>query len=168
MFELDLMRTGSLTGSPTSWGDRMNGSFKKILVVEDSPFLGQMYDLLFMESVHKGMEVIHARDGVEALAKLEEAPDCDLILLDLIMPRMDGITFMEHLRERENKRPVIVVSSNTSREDKEKALALGARGYLVKPITPAALFGLIESLSAPEPESDGVPRKAQSQHDTAS
>jgi two-component system chemotaxis response regulator CheY len=134
--------------------------FKKILVVEDSPFLGQMYDLLFMESVHKGLEVIHARDGIEALSKLDGAPECDLILLDLVMPRMDGITFMQHLKKRLNRRPIIVVSSNNSQEEKERAMALGASGYLVKPIAPAALFSLIEKLPLPAARSEDRGRTA--------
>ena len=125
--------------------------FKKVLVVEDSPFLGQMYDLLFMEAIHKGLQVIHARDGIEALSRLKEHPDCDLIVLDLIMPRMDGLSFMERLKAANNRRPIIVVSSNNSPDEMERAKGLGAAGYLVKPITPAALFGVINGLLSSPP-----------------
>ncbi len=127
-------------------GYDMLSRFKKVLVVEDSPFLGQMYDLLFMEAVHKGLQVIHARDGIEGLSRLKEHPDCDLILLDLIMPRMDGLSFMEQLKGMNNRRPIVVVSSNNSPEEMARARDLGAGGYLVKPITPAALHGVINRL----------------------
>ncbi len=136
----------------------MLSQFRKVLVVEDSPFLGQMYDLLFMEAIHRGLQVIHARDGMEALSRLEEHPDCDLILLDLIMPRMDGLSFMERLKASNNHRPIIVVSSNNSPGEMEKARRLGASGYLVKPITPAALFGVIKSLPSRPPSERFIDR----------
>ena len=102
---------------------------KKILIVEDERPLAHALELKF---THEGYDVTIATDGEEGL-KLAKASKYSMILLDLIMPQMDGFTFMEQLKK---KSPVIVLSNLGQDEDKERAAKLGAVDYFVKSNTP--------------------------------
>jgi DNA-binding response OmpR family regulator len=102
---------------------------KKVLVVEDERPLAHALELKFS---HEGYDVIIATDGAEAL-KLANETKFSVILLDLIMPNMDGFTFMEQLKK---KSPIIILSNLGQDEDKERAKELGAIGYFVKSNTP--------------------------------
>src|SRR4029078_8175517 len=86
---------------------------------------------------HKGAQVEVARNGVEALRKLEEDPDgIDLVLMDIMMPEMDGLTATREIRKnpRWQKLPIIAVTAKAMKEDQERSLAAGANDYLAKPI----------------------------------
>ena len=102
---------------------------KKILVVDD--------DKTFTELVHDGVdkemyEVSTAADGVEALAEVEKSVP-DLILLDIMMPRMNGVEFLEKLKEKhDSKIPVIITSNDSSLETISRGTELGVRGYIIK------------------------------------
>jgi DNA-binding response OmpR family regulator len=103
---------------------------KKILVVDDEPVLS---DLLSSKLKEIGFAAIAAHDGDEGLKKaLSERPD--LILLDIIMPKMDGITMLKKLRQDAWGKtvPVIVLSNLNTAEAVERSLASGAYDYLVK------------------------------------
>jgi len=103
---------------------------KKILIVDDEAVL---LNLLSSKLHQHGFNVVEARDGEEGLQKaLEEHPD--LILLDIIMPKMDGITVLKKLRQHDWGKavPVIVLSNLNTAESVEKSLANGAYDYLVK------------------------------------
>ena len=102
---------------------------KKVLIVEDERPLSHALELKF---THEGYEVVIATDGAEAL-KIANTTKFAVILLDLIMPNMDGFTFMEQLK---NKSPIIVLSNLGQDEDKARAKELGAIGYFVKSNTP--------------------------------
>lgn len=102
---------------------------KKILIVEDERPLAHALELKF---THEGYDVTIATDGEEGL-KVANASKFDMILLDLIMPQMDGFTFMEQLKK---KSPVIVLSNLGQDEDRERAESLGAIDYFVKSNTP--------------------------------
>lgn len=102
---------------------------KKILIVEDERPLSHALELKF---THEGYEVVIATNGVEGLQHAK-ATNFSMILLDLIMPQMDGFTFMEQLKK---KTPVIVLSNLGQEEDKERALKMGAVAYFVKSNTP--------------------------------
>ncbi len=99
---------------------------KKILLVEDDTFLVDLYVTKLEES---GFKVDAARDGQEAL-ELIEKEDFDLIVLDLLMPNMDGWEFMEKIKGKKAK--IIVVSNYDQETEKQKALSRGALNYLVK------------------------------------
>ena len=110
---------------------------QRILVVEDdlSILTGLSMSLKF-----EGFEVLQAQDGKAGLQKaLDEAPD--LIVLDIMMPQLNGYEVMEELRKRNSKTPVIVLSARGMERDKVMGLDLGADDYLVKP------FGLQELLA---------------------
>lgn len=102
---------------------------KKVLIVEDERPLAHALELKFS---HEGYETVIATDGAEAL-KIANATKFSAILLDLIMPNLDGFTFMEQLKK---KSPIIVLSNLGQDEDKERAKELGAIGYFVKSNTP--------------------------------
>ena len=100
----------------------------KILLVEDDSFLIQMYSAkLELE----GFKVISASDGEKALRVVsKEKPD--LILLDLLLPKLNGLDFLKKLREDKLEIPVMVLSNLSKKEDIERCLALGVKAYLIK------------------------------------
>lgn len=109
----------------------MEAAAKTVLVVEDKASLTQMLQFLFLS---KGLDVQIAFDGLEAMEKISELRP-DLVLLDIMMPRMDGFEVLEKLKaspDTENI-PVIMLTARKSREDMEKAKALGAVEYITKP-----------------------------------
>ena len=116
---------------------------RRILVVDDD-----MRNIFAITSAleHKGAEVEVARNGVEALQKLEQNPEgIDLVLMDVMMPEMDGLAATRAIRKdpRWQKLPVIAVTAKAMKEDQEKCLAAGANDYLAKPIELERLFSLI-------------------------
>ncbi|PIR73151.1 MAG: response regulator [Candidatus Nealsonbacteria bacterium CG10_big_fil_rev_8_21_14_0_10_36_23] len=103
---------------------------KKILIIEDEEI---MIDLLQKKLTVEGYEISVARDGKEGLEKMKEVKP-DLILLDIIMPKMGGFEVMEEMqKDRELKKiPVIVVSNSGQPVEIDKAQALGAKDWLIK------------------------------------
>jgi DNA-binding response OmpR family regulator len=101
---------------------------KKILLVEDDTFLVDLYVTKLEES---GFKVEAARDGQEAL-DIVEKKKFDLIILDLLMPNMNGWDFLKNMREKGSETKVIIVSNYDQEIEKQKALQAGALAYLVK------------------------------------
>lgn len=109
----------------------------RILVVEDDPSIVQGLTLnLTME----GYEVVVAQDGVEAVEKFS-GDRFDLVILDLMLPRMNGLEVIEAIRRRDADLPVLFLSARDAQADKVKALELGGDDYITKP------FGLPELLA---------------------
>ncbi len=102
----------------------------KVLVVDDSDLMHRMYDVML-----RGVPLVHARDGQEAIDRLGEHPDVDLLLLDINMPRMNGFELLAELAQRSllPGLPVIVVTTEGRDQDAERGLSLGAAAYLKKP-----------------------------------
>jgi len=103
---------------------------KNILIIEDDRFLR---DLIVHKVTKEGFNVSVAVDGEEGIKKIkEEKPD--LVLLDLILPSMDGFEVLSKIREDAslNSLPVIILSNLGQREDVEKGMKLGAVDYLIK------------------------------------
>jgi len=102
---------------------------KKILIVEDEVAL---LEILKEKLVNNSFEVVVAKNGEEGLEKAAQK-DVDLILLDIVMPRMDGLTMLKHLRQiRRVNTPVIVLTNLGSQDDAKAALAVGANDFLIK------------------------------------
>lgn len=102
----------------------------KILIVEDEEIL---LTALSEELKQEGFEVVGAKDGIEGVEKISsEKPD--LVLLDLVMPRLDGIGALKQMKENEQTRDIpVVILTNLSDYDKvSDALSMGAMDYLVK------------------------------------
>lgn len=113
----------------------------KILIAEDEAFMRRM---LAMKLKKAGYETIEAVDGEEALTKLKDG--CDLVLLDIAMPEMDGFEVMEAMQKdgKMKKILVIVLSNLGQEEDIKKGKALGAKDYVVK--TDISLSEVVEKV----------------------
>lgn len=102
----------------------------RILIVEDDPVLQKMYTEKF---TFEGFSVLNAKDGAEAL-EVATNNDTDIILLDIMLPRMSGTDFLERYRQtpRGKNTPVLVLTNLAEDEEKEKLRKLGIKDYLVK------------------------------------
>jgi DNA-binding response OmpR family regulator len=98
---------------------------KKILIIEDEKVLSEMYKFKFSK---EGFEVINAIDVEEALG-LAKSEKPDLIILDVLLPKENGINFLEKYKE---DIPVVVLSNFDDNETKTRAFSLGAKDYLIK------------------------------------
>ncbi len=124
---------------------------KKILIVDDSQLIHSMYRLVLNR--YTGCRIVDAMNGLEALDVLSRESDFDLILLDINMPVMNGLQFMEKIKKENIYRqiPIIVISTEGKEEDTLKALKMGAWGYIVKPFKPNMLYELIEKVMEKKP-----------------
>lgn len=106
-------------------------SDKKVLLVDDDRFLLDMYTLKFKES---GCAVDAIADPAVAVKKLQEGFSPDLILLDVVMPTMDGFEFLEKVRADGLAKgaTIVMLSNQGQQEDIDKAMKLGAAGYIIK------------------------------------
>ena len=104
---------------------------KKVLIVEDSQLQAKMYKMVF--NSYKGCELVFAQDGLEALNQLAMEKDIDLIISDINMPKMDGLSFLQSMQMEGYSTPVIVISTEDKDDDIRKAIELGAKAYIKKP-----------------------------------
>lgn len=123
-------------------------SLGTILVVDDSDLIHRMYDLVLMRYARTGTEVIHAKNGKEALEKLQDRPNTNLILLDINMPVMSGIEFLKIIKSNKELQsiPVILVSTEGAEEDTLRGLEAGAAAYVTKPFLPEDLRKIIQKV----------------------
>ena len=115
------------------------------LVVDDSRLHHQMYDLIFARPNLAGSRVLHAYDGRDGYAQFAAHPDLAMVFLDLNMPVMTGLEFLE-LRQRDARHlhiPIVLVTTESTVEDESRGMAAGAWAYLRKPFHPAHLESLI-------------------------
>lgn len=115
-----------------------------ILVVDDSPTIQNILGTILRQN---GFNVLLAGDGVAGLDVLS-SNHVDLVLTDLNMPRMDGLTLLKKIRENEKNAslPVIMLSTECNQTDIDKAMGMGATKYLVKPVQPSVLASAINEL----------------------
>jgi two-component system chemotaxis response regulator CheY len=111
---------------------------RKVLVVDDSVSMRQMVGFTLREG---GYEVIEAEHGQDALDKLKSAT-VDLVITDLNMPVMDGITLIQNLRRQPamKAKPILMLTTEGLASKKEEGKAAGATGWLVKPFDPEKLL----------------------------
>lgn len=113
----------------------MNGDHPyKILVVDDDKFLLNMYSIKFQK---EKFDVTTASDGADAIAKLQAGINPDAIVLDIVMPVMDGLEVLEKMRQDNLAKDatVLILSNQGQSSDIEKAKRLGIDGYIVKATT---------------------------------
>jgi DNA-binding response OmpR family regulator len=117
---------------------------KQVLVCDDDPLL---VDLLDYRLTSRGYDVVIARDGGEAMARLQEAVP-DAIVLDAMMPVADGYEVLRRIREDEALAaiPVIMLTARKQERDIIQALELGASDYIVKPFIPEELVARLGRL----------------------
>ncbi|MFW6178573.1 MAG: response regulator [Desulfohalobiaceae bacterium] len=125
---------------------------QQILSVDDSKTVRNLLAFILKK---EGYRVLAAEDGLEGLEKLYSAQMVDLIICDVNMPRMDGFTFIQNVREQGSYRdlPIIVLSTEGQEKDIQTGMRLGANQYLVKPAQPEKLVRSVKMLlggSSPE------------------
>jgi two-component system chemotaxis response regulator CheY len=115
------------------------------LVVEDSPMMRQL--LVFALSRVKSLKVTEADDGVDGLRKLA-GNKFDLILTDINMPIMDGLKLVKRVRSdpMHKETPIIIITTEGSTEDRQRALQLGANAYITKPIQAPQVIAKVKEL----------------------
>jgi adenylate cyclase len=115
-----------------------------ILVVDDEPDLATLILRKFRRQVRDGrISFVFALDGVEALHAIEQHPHIDLVIMDINMPRMDGLSLLAKLQEREDKKSAIIVSAYSDMSNIRTAMNRGAFDFLTKPIDFADLEATI-------------------------
>lgn len=115
---------------------------KKILIIEDEK---NIVTSLKMYLEHSGFEVSVADNGLDGIKKGQELKP-DMILLDLVLPRVNGYTVCKSLKENVNTKniPLVIMSARTLKEDIEKAFASGADNYLEKPFSVMQIGNIIK------------------------
>jgi len=111
----------------------------KVLIVDDSTMLRDMLNYALNEGGYS--DITEAVDGVDALEKIN-GPEFDVIITDVNMPRMDGLTLIQELRKipAYMKKPILVLTTERSDEMKARGKAAGATGWIVKPFVPEQLL----------------------------
>jgi len=117
---------------------------KKVLTVDDSPSVRKLVEFTLKA---KGFGVSSAGNGLEALA-LMAGERFDAVILDINMPQMNGLEFLQKIRTDQAYAaiPVVMLTTEGQDEDKDKAISLGATAYIVKPFKPTQLLSLLEKI----------------------
>jgi two-component system chemotaxis response regulator CheY len=121
----------------------MSGYF--CLLVEDSPMMRQL--LAFALYRIKGLTVVESDDGVDALRKLSKGR-FDIIVTDINMPLLDGLKLVQRVRSDpvHKDTPIVVVTTDSASDDKDRAFELGANAYITKPIQASQVIATIRQL----------------------
>jgi len=114
----------------------MSNSQKRVLIVEDEKPLAHALQL---KLEHDGCKTVVAKNGQECLQFIEEQ-EFDVVLLDLMMPVLDGFQVLEHLQEKSSRPTVFVLSNLSQGEDEQRVLGLGAKKYFIKSDTPLSVI----------------------------
>ncbi len=120
---------------------------KTIMIVDDSASVRQLLGFVLKGA---GYEVIEGVDGKDALSKLT-GQKVHLIVSDVNMPNMDGITFVKQVKQMPNYKftPIIMLTTEAQEGKKREGQAAGAKAWVVKPFTPETMLGAIEKLVLP-------------------
>lgn len=120
---------------------------KTIMIIDDSATLRQVVAVTLKKA---GYDVIEASDGKDALNKLT-GQKINLIICDVNMPNMDGITFLKELKNKPNYKftPVIMLTTESQEAKKQEGKAAGAKAWVVKPFKPEQMLAAIEKLILP-------------------
>jgi CheY-like chemotaxis protein len=115
---------------------------KKVMIVDDD-----VRNIFSLTSVleSQGMNVVFAENGKDALVRLKEHPDVDIVLMDVMMPEMDGYETTRAIRELEGfqELPIISLTAKAMKGDREKSIAAGASDYITKPVDTDQLLSLM-------------------------
>lgn len=108
-----------------------DSSQQKVFIIDDDKFLLDMYALKFKQS---GFSVVAESTANRALERMREGIEPDVILTDVLMPGMDGFTFLEHIQDEHlaDQAKIIVLSNKGEKQDIDQGVSLGADGYIIK------------------------------------
>jgi CheY-like chemotaxis protein len=127
--------------------DAMHGRYrslegKKALIVDDD-----MRNIFALATVldEEGMVIVSADNGRDAIAVVEMDPAIDIVLMDIMMPEMDGLTTMQEIRKlpRGKELPMVAVTAKAMKGDRQKCIEAGAWDYLSKPVDPTHLLSVL-------------------------
>ncbi len=115
---------------------------KKVLIVDDD--VRNIFALTSMLEQQQ-MQVLYAENGRDGIAKLQETPDIDIVLMDVMMPEMDGYETMKAIREIAEfaSLPMIALTAKAMKGDREKCIEAGASDYITKPVDTEQLLSLL-------------------------
>jgi CheY-like chemotaxis protein len=126
---------------------------KKALIVDDD-----VRNIFALTSVleNQKMEVLYAENGKAGIDTLSANPDIDIVLMDVMMPEMDGYQTMQAIRAdpKHQSLPIIAVTAKALKDDREKCIDAGASDYLPKPVDPDKLVELMRLWAVPRPRPD--------------
>jgi two-component system chemotaxis response regulator CheY len=116
---------------------------RKVLVVDDSKLMHKMYEVMLRQ-----YPLVYALDGRQALDRLGENPDVDLVLLDINMPNMNGLEFLAEVRTQRSRDDlaVVIISTEGREEDTARGLEAGASAYIKKPFQSEEILEVISRL----------------------
>lgn len=116
---------------------------RKVLVVDDSKLMHKMYEVMLRQYA-----LVYASDGRQALDRLQDHADIDLVLLDINMPNMNGLEFLAEMRSdpARSELPVIIISTEGREEDTARGLEAGATAYIKKPFHSEEILEVISRL----------------------
>ena len=116
---------------------------RKVLVVDDSKLMHKMYEVMLRQ-----YPLVYASDGRQALDRLRDHADIDLVLLDINMPNMNGLEFLAEMRSDPSRSdlPVIIISTEGREEDTARGLEAGATAYIKKPFHSEEILEVISRL----------------------
>jgi CheY-like chemotaxis protein len=139
-----------LTHGPT--GEVVVNERRSVLVVDDEP------DVLLLCRVNlefEGYEVVEASDGEQAMERLREQR-FDVVLLDVMMPKMDGWQVLEAVKADEDLKeiPVVMLTAKVQDQDQIRGWSQGAADYITKPFSPLALSQVLQDVLATDPEEE--------------
>ncbi len=126
-------------------GQKQDGTSFRVLVVDDSMFVAKQIGQILTS---EGYDVVAtAADGLEGVEKYKEmCPNIDLVTMDITMPKMDGITALEQIMAFDKNAKVVMISALGKEELVKKALLLGAKNYIVKPLDRKKVLERISSV----------------------
>jgi len=115
---------------------------KTALVVDDSPTMRQMVTFTLTNA---GFKVVEAEDGKDAVNKAATGPKMDIVVTDLNMPKMDGISLIKELRKMAAFKftPILMLTTESAAEKKQAGKEAGATGWIVKPFNPEVMLKII-------------------------
>ncbi|MFP4108275.1 MAG: response regulator [Desulfonatronovibrio sp.] len=114
----------------------------RVIIIEDSVFQRSIIKKIVQEAGH---EVLEAESGKEGLRKIEDYHP-DLILLDLLMPDIDGFQVLKILKSKHNKTPVVVITADVQQTTRQQCMEDGARQIVNKPVEASKLSGIINEI----------------------
>lgn len=119
---------------------------KTIMIVDDSSMMRMTVGRALRDA---GYDVVEAEDGEKALAKLDTVEKVHLIISDVNMPKMDGITFVQNVKNMQNYKfiPIIMLTTESQQELIERGKKAGVKAWMVKPFDKEQLLGAIQKLT---------------------